>query len=59
VASLGVAGLGVCLLALTGRVTNGGTLLSGCPLSFGFPLGVVLLLEGMNWDVSWEVLDLW
>jgi len=42
-----------------GRVTKGGTLLSGHPLSFGCSLWVVLLLEGINWDVSWEELDLW
>jgi len=38
---------------------KGVTLLSGRPLSFGCPLWVVLLLEGTNWDVSWEELDLW
>jgi len=56
---LGVAGRGVCLHSGTGQVTKGVTLLSGCPLSFGCPLWVVLLLEGMNWDVSREELDLW
>jgi len=56
---VGVAGLGVCLCSGTGRVIKGGTLLSGRPLSFGCSLWVVLSLEGMNWDVSWEELDLW
>jgi len=56
---LGVAGQGVCLHSGTGRVTKGVTLLNGCPLSFGFSLWVVLSLEGTNWDVSWEELDLW
>ena len=56
---LGVAGRGVCLRSGTGQVMKGVTLLSGRPLSFGCPLWVVLLLEGMNWDVSWEELDLW
>jgi len=56
---LGVAGQGACLRSGTGRVTKGVTLLSGRPLSFGFPLWVVLLLEGTNWDVSREELDLW
>jgi len=56
---LGVGGRGVCLHSGTGQVTKGATLLSSCPLSFGFPLWAVLLLEGTNWDVSWEELDLW
>jgi len=56
---LGVAGWGVCLRSGTGWVIKGVTLLSGCPLLFGCPLWVVLSLEGMNWDVSWEELDLW
>jgi len=38
---------------------KGVTLLSGWPLLFGCSLWVVLLLEGTNWDVSWEELDLW
>ena len=42
-----------------GLVIKGVTLLSGRPLSFGCPLWVVLLLEGTNWEVSWEELDLW
>jgi len=56
---VGVGGLGVCLCSRTGWVIKGGTLLSGRPLSFGCPLWVVHLLEGTNWDVSWEELDLW
>jgi len=56
---VGVASRGVCLRSRTGRVIKGVTLLSGHPLSFGCPLWVVLLLEGMNWDVSQEELDLW
>jgi len=52
-------GLGVCLHPSTGWPTKGRTLLNNHPLSFGFPLSVVLLLEGMNWEVSWEELDLW
>jgi len=58
-AGLGVAGRGVCLRSGTGQVTKGVTLLSGRPLLFGCPLWVVLSLEGTNWDVSWEELDLW
>jgi len=42
-----------------GRVIKGAVLLKGRPLSFGCPLWVVLLLEGTNWDVSQEELDLW
>jgi len=42
-----------------GRFIKGVVLLKDCPLSLGFPLWVVLSLEGMNWDVSWEELDLW
>jgi len=38
---------------------KGVVLLKDRPLSLGFPLWVVLLLEGTNWDVSWEELDLW
>jgi len=38
---------------------KGVVLLKGHPLSLGFPLWVVLLLEGMDWDVSQEELDLW
>jgi len=38
---------------------KGQTHLSGHPLLFGFPLSVVLLLEGMKRDVSWEECDLW
>jgi len=56
---VGVAGLGVCLRSRMGLVTKGVTLLSGHPLSFGCPLWVVLSLEGMNWGVSQEELDLW
>jgi len=56
---LGVAGRGVCLHSRAGRVIKGGTLLSGHPLSFGCPLWIVLLLEGTNWNVSREELDLW
>ena len=56
---LGVAGQGVCLRSGTGRVIKGAVLLKGRPLSLGFPLWVVLSLEGTNWDVSWEELDLW
>jgi len=56
---LGVAGWGVCLHSGTGWVTKGVTLLSGHPLLFGCPLWVVLSLEGTNWDVSREELDLW
>jgi len=54
-----VAGLGVCLCSGMGRVIKEVVLLSGHPLLLGFPLWVVLLLEGMNWDISWEELDLW
>ena len=54
-----MAGLGVCLRSGTGWVMKGAVLLKGCPLLFGFPLWVVLLLEGTNWEVSWEELDLW
>jgi len=54
-----VAGLGVGLRSRMGQVTKGVVLLKGHPLSLGFPLWVVLLLEGMNWEVSWEELDLW
>jgi len=54
-----VAGLGVCLRSGTGWVMKGVVLLKGRPLSLGFPLWVVLSLEGTNWDVSWEELDLW
>jgi len=57
--SLTVAGLGVGLCSGTGWVTKGVVLLKGHPLSFGFPLWVVLLLEGTNWEVSQEELDLW
>jgi len=51
-AGSGVAGLGVCLCSRTGRVIKGVVLLSSCPLLLEFPLWVVLLLEGMNWDIS-------
>ena len=54
-----VGGLGVGLHSSTGQFTKGWTLLSSCPLLFGFPLLGALLLEGMNWEVSQEVLDLW
>jgi len=56
---LGVAGLGVGLHSGMGWVTKGVVLLKGRPLSFGFPLWVVLLLEGTHWGVSQEELDLW
>jgi len=58
-AGLGVAGWGVCLCSGTGQPIIGVVLLKDCPLSLGFPLWVVLLLEGTNWDVSQEELDLW
>jgi len=58
-AGLGVAGQGVGLHSGTGRVIKGAVLLKGHPLSLGFPLWVVLSLEGTNWDVSQEELDLW
>ena len=58
-AGSGVAGLGVCLHSGMGQVMKGVVLLSGRPLSLGVPLWVVLLLEGTNWDVSQEELDLW
>jgi len=54
-----VAGLGVCLHSGMGRVIKGVVLLKDHPLSFGFPLWVVLSLEGMNWGISQEELDLW
>ena len=54
-----MAGLGVVLRSGSGWVRKGVVLLKGHPLSLGFPLWVVLLLEGMNWEVSWEELDLW
>jgi len=54
-----VAGLGVCLRSGMGWVIKGVVLLKDHPLSFGFPLWVVLSLEGMNWGVSQEELDLW
>ena len=54
-----MAGLGVCLCSGTGQVIKGAVLLRARPLSLGFPLWVVLSLEGTNWDVSWEELDLW
>jgi len=56
---VGVAGRGVCLRSGTGLVIKGAILLKGRPLLLGLPLWVVLLLEGTNWDVSWEELDLW
>jgi len=56
---LGVAGRGVGFCSGTGRVTNGVVLLKGRPLSFGCPLWVFCSLEGTNWDVSREELDLW
>jgi len=52
-------GWGVCLRSGTGQLMKGVVLLKDHPLSFGCPLWVVLLLEGTNWDVSWEELDLW
>jgi len=52
-------GLGVCLHSSTGWFKKGRTLLNSCPLLARFPLSVVLLLQGTNWDVSWEELDLW
>jgi len=54
-----VAGLGVCLCSGTGWAIKGVVLLKDHSLSLGFPLWVVLLLEGTNWDVSQEELDLW
>jgi len=42
-----------------GWVTKGVVLLNDRPLLLGFPLWVVLLLEGTNWEVSQEELDLW
>ena len=56
---LGVAGRGVGLRSGTGQVTKGAILLKGRPLSFGCPLWVFRSLEGTNWDVSREELDLW
>jgi len=56
---VGVAGWGVCLRSGAGRAIKGVVLLKDCPLSLGFPLWVVLSLEGTNWDVSWKELDLW
>jgi len=56
---VGVAGQGVCLCSGTGWVMKGVVLLKDRPLLLGFPLWVVLLLEGTNWDVSQEELDLW
>jgi len=56
---VGVAGRGVCLRSGMGRAIKGAVLLKDCPLSLGFPLWVVLSLEGTNWDVSREELDLW
>ena len=56
---VGVAGRGVCLCSGTGRAIKGVVLLKGRPLLLGFPLWVVLLLEGTNWEVSREELDLW
>jgi len=52
-------GLGVCLCSSTGQFIKGQTLLSSHPLLFGFPLSGALLLQGTNWDVSQEELDLW
>jgi len=42
-----------------GWLIKGVVLLKGHPLSLGFPLWVVLLLEDTNWEVSQEELDLW
>jgi len=56
---MGVAGLDICPCSRTGQFIKGVVLLKGHPLSLGFPLWVVLSLEGMNWEVSWEELDLW
>jgi len=56
---VGVAGWGVCLCSGMGWVMKGVVLLKVRPLSLGFPLWVVLLLEGTNWEVSQEELDLW
>ena len=58
-AGLGVAGWGVGLRSRTGRVIKGAVLLKVRPLSFGCPLWVFRSLEGTNWDVSREELDLW
>ena len=54
-----MAGRGVGLRSRTGRVTKGAILLKGRPLSFGCPLWVFRSLEGTNWGVSREELDLW
>jgi len=54
-----VGGLGVCLCSSMGWFIKGWTLLSGHPLSFGFPLLGALSLKGMNWEVSQKELDLW
>ena len=43
-----MVGLGVGLHSGMGQVIKGVVLLKACPLSFGFPLWVVLLLEGTN-----------
>ena len=51
-------GLGVCLHSLGLWVIKGWVCLNVRPLSCGSPLLVVLSLEGTNWDVSWEELDL-
>ena len=51
-------GLGVCLRSLGLWVIKGRVCLNVRPLSCGSPLSVVLLLEGTNWDVSREELDL-
>ena len=45
---IGVAGQGVCLCSGTGRPIKGAVLLKDRPLSLGFPLWIVLSLEGTN-----------
>jgi len=56
---VGVAGWGVCLHSRMGWAIKGVVLLEGRPLLLGFPLWIVLLLEGTNWGVCREELDLW
>jgi len=58
-AGIGVAGRGVGLRSGMGQVKKGAVLLKGHPLSFGCPLWVFCSLEGTNWGVSREELDLW
>jgi len=56
---VGVAGWGVGLRSGMGQLIKGVVLLKDRPLLLGFPLWVVLSLEGINWNVSQEELDLW